>query len=269
VRERGVQSRRVRPGSVGPASRKGPPTPTRGNIWQAIAIVAIIAATAGWTTVAVLALRPATGAVAEASASDVADASASDDTSSEPPVADTHDAVEMEALLPTLVSGTTLQTQSWTGDTILGDDTFSTAMTKFLTDAGKKSEDMRVAQAYDPAQTLDVTVTAYRVPGVKATAIRDALIAAWKVDYPDLKVTDVTLAGKQGTKADFGQDAIASYLFLQDDVVFDIETGDQTLATAAVAALPKPGSIPAGGASARPSTSPAPSSTALPTPSPS
>ena len=57
MRERGVQSRRVRPGSVGPASRNGPPAPTRGNIWQAIAIVALIAATAGWTTVAVLALR--------------------------------------------------------------------------------------------------------------------------------------------------------------------------------------------------------------------
>jgi len=254
---------------VGPASRNGPPAPTRGNIWQAIAIVAIIAATAGWTTVAVLALRDTPGAAAQASPSDVADASASDDTSSEPPVADTHDAVEMEAFLPTLVSGTTLQTQSWTGDTILGDDTFSTAMTKFLTDAGKTSQDMRVAQAYDPTQTLDVTVTAYRVPGLKAAAIRDALIAAWKVDYPDLKVTDLTLAGKQVTKADFGQDAIASYLYLQDDVVFDVETGDQTLATAALAALPKPGAIPSIGASARPSTSPAPSRTASPTPSPS
>ena len=71
MRERGVQSRRVRPGSVGPASRNGPPAPTRGNIWQVIAIVALIAATAGWTTVAVLALRPASGAAAQASPSDV------------------------------------------------------------------------------------------------------------------------------------------------------------------------------------------------------
>ncbi len=105
MQQRGVQSRRVRPGNVGPASRSGPPAPTRGNIWQAIAIVALIAATAGWTTVAVLALRPASGAATEASPSDVVDASASDDTSSEPPVADTHDAVEMEALLPTLGVG--------------------------------------------------------------------------------------------------------------------------------------------------------------------
>jgi hypothetical protein len=175
----------------------------------------------------------------------------------------------MEALLPTLVSGNTLQTQSWTGDTILGDDTFSTAMTKFLTDAHKTAQDMRVAQAYDPTQTLDVTVTAYRVAGVKAAAIRDALIAAWKVDYPDLKVTDLTLAGKPVTKADFGQDAIASYLYVQDDVVFDIETGDQALATAAIGALPKPGAIPSGAASASPSSSPVPSRTAPPAPSPS
>ena len=269
MRERGVQSRRVRPGSVGPASRSGPPAPTRGNIWQAIAIVALIAATAGWTTVAVLALRPGPGAVAQASPSDVVDASGSDDVSSEPPVADTHDAVEMEALLPTLVSGSTLQTQSWTGDTILGDDTFSTAMNKFLADSHKTAQDMRVAQAYDPTQTLDITATVYRVAGIKGTAIRDALIAAWKVDYPALKVTTATLGGKEVTKADFGQDAIASYLYLQGDDVFDVETGDEALATAAFAALPKPGASPPAGASARPSSSLAPSPTAPPVPSPS
>ena len=82
-------------------------------------------------------------------------------------------------------------------------------------------------------------------------------------------MTNVTLAGKELTKADFGQDAIASYLYVQDDVVFDIESGDETLATAAVAALPKPGANPSGGASARPSSSPIPSRTAPPAPSPS
>ena len=56
MRERGVQSRRVRPGPVEPAQRTGGPPPSRANVWQVIAIIAIIAATAGWTTVAVLAL---------------------------------------------------------------------------------------------------------------------------------------------------------------------------------------------------------------------
>ena len=67
MRERGVQSRRVRPGPVEPLRRPGPP-PQRsggGNFWQVLAIVALVAATAGWTTVAVLALRPGPAAEAE------------------------------------------------------------------------------------------------------------------------------------------------------------------------------------------------------------
>ena len=68
MRERGVQSRRVRPGQVEPHRRPGPP-PQRpggnGNFWQVLAIIALVAATAGWTTVAVLALRPAPAAEAE------------------------------------------------------------------------------------------------------------------------------------------------------------------------------------------------------------
>ena len=82
-------------------------------------------------------------------------------------------------------------------------------------------------------------------------------------------MTTATLAGKEVTKADFGQDAIASYLYLQGDDVFDIETSDEALATAALAALPKPGASPPAGASARPSSSLAPSPTAPPAASPS
>lgn len=268
MRERGIQSRRARSGGVAPAGRNMPPAPSRGNAWQAIAIVAIIAATAGWTTVGVLALRDTPGAVARASAADTDEPAGSDD-SSVPPLADTHDAPGMEVLLPTQLSGTALQHQSWTGDTILGDDTFSTAMNKFLTDAGKTSQDLRVGQAYDPTQGLDATITAYSVPGVKGTTIRDALITAWKGDYPDLKVTTLTLGGKQVTKVDFGQDAIASYLYVQGDDVFDIETTDEALATAALAALPKPGAIPSGGSPSGAPNSAAPSRAAQPSASPS
>src|SRR5439155_22209200 len=140
---------------------------------------------------------------------------ASDDASI-PPVADTHDAVEMEALLPTQVSGSALQVQSWTGDTYLSDDVFSTSMNTFLTATGKRSQDLRIAQAYDPTQALDVTVTVYSVPGIKGTAIRDALITAGKVASPDLKLTNMTMGNKQVTRADFGQEAnAASYLYVQ------------------------------------------------------
>ena len=110
MRERGTQSRRVRPGPVEPHRRPGPAPQRPGgnsNFWQVLAIIALVAATAGWTTVAVLALRPAPSAQAEAPIDESFDPEASDDTEV-PPVADTHDAPELEALLPATLDGTAL-----------------------------------------------------------------------------------------------------------------------------------------------------------------
>lgn len=244
MRERGVQSRRVRPGQVEPVRRPGPPSQrSGGNFWQVLAIVALIAATAGWTTVAVLALRPAASAEAGVP-TDSFDPNASADTEV-PPVADTHDAVELESLLPTTLSGTALQAQSWDGDGLLTDDPWSTSMTSFLTAACKVPADLRVAQSYDPNQALDASVGVYHVVGVDATALRDALMAAWKGDYPDMTVSQVTLGGKDVTKGNFGEDTITSYLYIRDDKVFDIESSDEAIATAALAGLPAPDGSPA------------------------
>ena len=254
MRERGVQSRRVRPGQVEPVRRPGPP-PQRsgggGNFWQVLAIVALVAATAGWTTVAVLALRPAAPAAEADVPTDSFDPNASDD-SQVPPVADTHDAPELESLLPATLSGTTLQAQSWDGDGLLTDDPWSTAMTAFLASVCKVPADLHVAQSYDPDQALDASIGVYRADGVEATALRDALIAAWKGDYPEMAVSQVTVGGKDVTKGDFGEDTISSYLYIDGDNVYDIESSDGTIATAALGALPAPGASPAAAASGSP-----------------
>jgi hypothetical protein len=71
-----------------------------------------------------------------------------------------------------------------------------------------------------------------------------------------MTVTQVTLAGKEVTKGGFGADTASSYLYIRDDLVFDIESTDEAIATAAVAALPLPGASGAP-ASAAPSTAPA------------
>jgi hypothetical protein len=251
VRERGVQSRRVRPGQVEPVRRPGPP-PQRsgGNFWQVLAIVALVAATAGWTTVAVLALRPAPSAEAQVP-TDSFDPNATDDTEV-PPVADTHDAPELESILPATLSGTTLQVQSWDGDGLLTDDPWSTSMTAFLTSVCKVAADLHVAQSYDPDQALDASIGVYHADGVQATALRDALIAAWKGDYPDMTVSQVTVGGKDVTKGDFGEDTITSYLYVDGDNVYDIESSDEAVATAALAALPAPGGSPAPASSGSP-----------------
>ena len=100
-------------------------------------------------------------------------------------------------------------------------------MTAFLTASCKIPADLHVAQSYDPNEALDASIGVYTVDGVDATALRDALIEAWKGDYPDMKVSQVTIGGKDVTKGDFGADSITSYLWVHDDAVYDIETSDE------------------------------------------
>jgi hypothetical protein len=225
-----------------------------------LAILALVAATAGWTTAAVLALRP--GASPEALAPvESFDPNASEDPDV-PPVADTHDAVAMESLLPTTLSGSALQVQSWNGDGLLADDPWSTSMTAFLTAYCKLPADLHVGQSYDPNEALDASIGVYTVDGVDAMALRGALIEAWKGDYPDMKVSQVTIGGKEVTKGDFGPDSITSYLWVHGDAVYDIESSDETIATAALAGLPTPAasSAPAASGSSAPAASCVPAS---------
>ena len=152
MRERGVQSRRVRESKE--ANRRPSSASNGTNMWQVIAIVALLAATAGWTTVAVMALRGSDTPAAVVEPTDSADPSASDEPS-DAPVADTHDAPDLELALPTAVNGVQLQVQSVTGEGLLSDDAWSTSVTTFLTSVGKTAKDLQFAQAADPTQTMD------------------------------------------------------------------------------------------------------------------
>ena len=243
MRERGAQARRAR---AAEGEFQPTPPPTGGlRFWQVLAVVALIAATAGWTTVAVMALRPApTGEAAvptgEAAASPTDEPASTDDASLEPPV-ESHEVTDLEALLPAELNGTSLTRESWTGDTILGDDSWSSSLTTFLTGAGKTAADLQASQAYDAAGSLDLSAGAFRVAGLEAAALRDAMIDAWKGDYPDLKIAQTTIGGLDVTTGDFGEGAINSYWYLRDGVVFDIETSDPSIALAALSALPTAG----------------------------
>ena len=274
MRERGVQSRRGR-GIEPEGVRRSRPPGGRGGpgIWQALAIVALIAATAGWTTVAVLALRPQPTPIAEASPTDDLGAAASDEVpASDEPVVLSHTVPDLEALLPTTVSGTALASQSWTGDATLADDPWSTTVTTYLTSIGKKPVDLEFAQAYDPTAGtdpntgIDLSVGVFRVKGTDPTNLRDNLIKAWKGDYPDLITTPVTVGGKKVTKGDFGADAINSYWYLSGGNVYDVETTDETLAAAALSALPDAAGKPLPSSSSNPSAPKPSASSASPAP---
>lgn len=258
------QVREPRPQRV----RRADPPPSDGSIrvWQTLAIVALIAATAGWTTVAVMVVndRPSTAAVETPTES--LDPDLGGNASAEP-IAESHEVVALESLLPTEVNGTTLSTQSWTGATILADDAWSVAMTTFLTSAGKTAADLQAGQAYDPTGTLELTAGVFRADGVAASDLQAQMIKAWQGDYPDLKVSQVTLGSREVTKGDFGTGAINSYWFVRDDLVFDVGTSDEKLAEAVIAAIPDP-SAPAGSPRASSSTAPASSGSPAPSGSP-
>ena len=267
MRERGVQSRRVRDSKE--AVRRPAPATSGTNTWQVIAIVALLAATAGWTTVAVIALRPSSdlAAIANASPTDSADPGASDEPTALP-VADTHDAPDLELALPAAVNGVTLQVQSVTGEGLLSDDAWSTVVTTFLTSVGKTAKDLQFAQGADPADTLDGSFEVYRVPGVDAAKLRDTLITAWKGDFTDLKVTDVVVGGQKMIKGEFDTETPPSYLYARGEYLYDIWTNDPTVAAAAIAALPAPGASFPPRASASPAASPASSAEPAPSASP-
>ena len=257
MRERGTQSRRVRDSKE--AARPPSPTPAITNVWQIIAIIALLAATAGWTTVAVIALRGSDPA-AVASPTETTDPEDPAEEESIPPVVETHDAPELEAVLPTAVNGTTLQMQSVTGTELLADDEYSQVVKTFLTSVGKTPADLHFAQAYDPEESLDGSFEVYQVAGVDGAKVRDTLIEAWKVDFPDLKVTDATIGGQPMKKAEFDADTPASYLYVRGEHLFDIWTMDPEIAAAAIAALPAPN----GSAAPGPSMTPAPSTSTAP-----
>ncbi len=256
MRERGVQSRRVKAGPVEPARRSTPPKRNGVNFWQALAIIALIAATAGWTTVGVLALRPAGTAVA----TDSSDPNAAADDSDAARRPEPRRARSRGRTCPTSLNGTALDVQSVTGDDgLIGGDEWSTAMTKFLTAESKQPADLGYAFASDPTENTDISIGVYRVNGVDAAPLHDALVEGWKGLAPTVKVSDITLGGKKVTKGDDGTDYPFSYLYVRDNVVYEIYTSDESIATAALAALPVPGASSAPAASSAPSSSAAPS----------
>lgn len=264
MRERGVQSRRVRESNE--TIRRPGPGSSGTNVWQVIAIVALLAATAGWTTVAVIALRGSDTGAAVVEPSDSPDPEASD-AASEGPVADTHDAPDLELVLPTTVNGVALQSQSVTGEGLLSDDAWSTVVTTFLTSVGKTAKDLQFAQAADPNDSLDGSFEVYRLPGVDGAKLRDTLITAWKGDFPDMKLSDVVVGGQKMMKGAFDTETPPSYLYAKGEYLYDIWTNDPTIAEAAIEALPVPGASGAPRASASPAASAKPDSSASLAPS--
>jgi hypothetical protein len=169
-------------------------------------------------------------------------AAASDQPSDEPVGSDETGATpatapELEAHLPTEVSGTPLTIQSGGASDYLPQDPSSGALTAALRRDGITLADLQVAQAYDETQSLDLNVIGFRLTKGDVAKLRTAVLSSWlSGTAPGVKQTAVHLAGKTFTKVDYGTGR-NDYVYRGTDYVIVIETSDANLATEVAAGL--------------------------------
>ena len=122
-------------------------------------------------------------------------------------------APELEAHMPRTVAGTTLSVQSATGDQVLGKDAASKALISTLASFGKKPADLQVAQAYDPAGAVDITVLGFRVPGITGAKLLPAVLRTWLFAGATGVTTKVTtVSGVAVTQVSYSGDTSVSYV---------------------------------------------------------
>ena len=165
-------------------------------------------------------------------------------TEAEPPPATTtlpsqvsHDAPELEALLPASIGATKLQKGSATGADVFGGDAFSREMTRRLIAAGKAPVDLRFANTQDPKGKIELELGVFEVPGMSSTALRRAIVAASRPNAPGLTAEAGTLGGKPITAVVYPAGTIL-YLYEQGGRVFYVGSQNQALATRAIGLLP-------------------------------
>ena len=148
-------------------------------------------------------------------------------------------APELEAALPTKVGDVVLTVDSASGTMILGEDQGSRAITAALRAEGKVPDDLKVAQAYDETAASDLSILAVGVNGLSAAKVLPIVLDSWlAASGAGVTRTPVTLAGKQFTRVDYGDEGPMDYVGVSGDAVIVITTSDPAAAAAAVAALP-------------------------------
>jgi hypothetical protein len=141
-------------------------------------------------------------------------------------------APELEAKLPKEIGGTPLSVQSTTADQVFADDPNSRALSARIRALGGQVADVQVAQAYDDAGAVDVSIIAFRLPGKDGTKLRDAVVETWlSADAAGVTKSNVTLAGKPFEKIDYGDQGTVEYVYTGSDYVIVVDTSDPAIAT--------------------------------------
>jgi hypothetical protein len=140
-----------------------------------------------------------------------------------------HAAPKLEALLPSTIDGHRLAKGSATGAVVLsGHNAFSQALKGILARAGRTPSDLRFANAQDAS--LGIEVGAFRVLGLAAPALRNAIVRSTRPNAPGLAVSSRIVGGRRATKLVYPGGATL-YLYPHRDVVYYVGTQDAALAT--------------------------------------
>ena len=166
------------------------------------------------------------------------DALASDEPigTDEPSPTESHVAPELEALLPTTIDAAPLSIESTTGTTALGDDEASQDLLQSLSSVGKTGDDLLVAEAFDPSDTVDVDVIAFEVKGVKGADLRQFVLKSWLTAAGSgVSTSTSTIAGRSVTAIDYGDEGSKDYVYESGDAVISLTTSDPTVVAKVVA----------------------------------
>lgn len=156
-----------------------------------------------------------------------------------PGASSTPAAPELEKLLPTKVGSVTLTVDSADGTSVLQQDQGSRAITAALRAEGKGPEALKLAEAYDATQATDLNLLAVQVAGMDVNKVRELVLNSWlAASGAGVTQTTATIAGKEYTKIDLGDEGPLDYVRVKDGVVFVITTSDASLAQQAAALLP-------------------------------
>jgi hypothetical protein len=150
-----------------------------------------------------------------------------------------HAVPALEAVLPHTISGTPFTTQSLTGTDAIGTDAASVALAASIKGFGKVPADFQVAEAYDDTGTIQVTVIGFRLTGVDATKLRQAIIASWIVAAGSgVTQSNATVGGKAVVEVNYADGGPLDYVYVQGITVFDVSTSDTSLAATVLGQLP-------------------------------
>jgi len=110
-----------------------------------------------------------------------------------------------------------------------GNNAFRQARTRILARAGKSPADLTFANAQDPTGALRAEVGAFRVRGLGAPALRDAIVRSTRPNAPGLAVSRVVVGGRRVSKVVYPGGSTL-YLYPHGDVVYYVGTQDDKLA---------------------------------------